>query len=507
MLLHSPQLSLKYCTLRSVNLFFATPTPAKPKASGFANMNFPESFLENLSKNGWLSKTKIQEKCLPHTLKGKDLAGFAQTGTGKTGVFILTLANLLNNNKELLDSQTSCALILCPTRELAIQIEEDAKILLKSFNLKTISLFGGVNIDSQIESLKKGVHLIIATPGRLIDLYKKEEVDLKYLKLFVCDEVDRMFDMGFINDVEFILEKLPLSTQRLVFSATESGNTKELAFEYLNNPEYISIQHETPTPETIEQHALICETKNKLHILLSLLKNDCPECAIIFTNTKLTASWLEFKLKHNNLDVEMISGDLPQNKRIQLIKNIKDGKIKILIATDVASRGLHISNVSHVYNFDIPDDSANYVHRIGRTARAGKVGKSYSLICEDYGHNYEAIQKSLTKHAPKPCWYSEELPLVEDLAPNPFESSQDENKNNNHNNSNQKDSQNRIKRNDSYKNTKTRFQNTRQDTRKTKQHSSTQTRYKRNFNKHTKQTPKSFGGIVKRFLSLLIGKK
>jgi len=263
--------------------------------------------------------------------------------------------------------------------------------------------------------------MIVATPGRLKDFFQRKMVDLSQVKIFICDEADRMFDMGFIDDVEFFLDKIPEEAQKLLFSATTNDNVKELAFEYLNHPAYISVNPEVITPEAIEQHAIICDSSNKLRVMLGLLKEHNPVCAIVFTNTKMTAEWLHYKLSGNGIDVDLITGDLPQKKRIQLIQRIKEGKVKALIATDVASRGLHISKVSHVYNFDVPDDPANYVHRIGRTARAGAKGSSYTLVCEDYGENIRAIQEMLgTQVHLKGEWFDPKYLDIKDESGNPY---------------------------------------------------------------------------------------
>lgn len=394
----------------------------KDNKLGFEDLGVPTSFVEQLKKLSWNSPTAIQKKSLPSAIKGQDIAGFAQTGTGKTGVFLITLAQKLLQTKGKSQQKTSSpyALVICPTRELAIQISEDAQSILSSLGINVLTLYGGVDIDPQIKLAKKTPELIVATPGRLLDLYRKQAVDLANVKMFVCDEVDRMFDMGFIDDVEFILEKLGERVQKLFFSATSNEKVKELIYEYLDNPKYISVNMEEPTPDAMSQHAIICEAENKFKIILSLLKKHDPGCAIIFTNTKIVASWLQYKIEKNSMSADAITGDLPQKKRIQLIRRIKKGDLKVLIATDVASRGLHIANVTHVYNFDVPDDAANYVHRIGRTARAGSTGESYTLICEEYGHNFEAVQKILGDKSPTPVWYEKELLDIEDKSPNPF---------------------------------------------------------------------------------------
>ena len=390
--------------------------------ASFSSMGLQESLIESVNKLGWSKPTPIQSLCLPHSLKGKDVAGFAQTGTGKTGAFLLTLGQIcLKKIKADQKQGYPIAVVLSPTRELAMQIEEECRTLLGGLGIKSAAIFGGTNWEGQAKQLKKEVHIIIATPGRLKDYYDKKLISLNQVSMFICDEADRMFDMGFIDDVEFFLSKIDDDAQKLVFSATTNARDKELVFKYLNNPEYLSVSPEEITPDRISQHALICETQHKFKLLLWLLTTHAPERAMIFTNTKLTAQWLHYKLSGNGIDVDLITGDLPQSKRIRLIKNIKEGKTKILIATDVASRGLHISGVTHVYNFDIPDEAANYVHRIGRTARAGAKGASYSLLCDEYSRNFLAVQGILGKSCPEASWPEEAFLSVEDKAGNPFE--------------------------------------------------------------------------------------
>lgn len=390
----------------------------------FADLPLHAKVLECIGKIGWTAPTPVQKLCLPYTLRNHDVAGFAQTGTGKTGVFLITICNkLLTVSEDAKPRGTSPrAVILAPTRELAMQIEDDAQGLLKDSGLQSLAVFGGIDYDKQAAKLREGVDVIVATPGRLMDYVKKGVVKLDDIQVFVCDEADRMFDMGFIEDVEFFLKRIPEKTQRLLFSATTNEQVKELAFEYLESPEYISVNPEVLTPERIEQKALHVHARHKLRVMMGLLHADKPECALIFTNTKLTADWLHYKLTHNGFEVDLITGDLPQKKRIRLIERIKAGQLKLLIATDVASRGLHISRVTHVYNFDLPDDPANYIHRIGRTARAGARGTAISLVCDDYGQNLSDINKMLgPTYAVQSSWYDEDYLKIEDKAGNPFE--------------------------------------------------------------------------------------
>lgn len=392
----------------------------------FEEAGISQNIVDAIAAIGWTKPTPVQGMCLPLTVQGRDVAGFAQTGTGKTAVFVLTVAQRMLGvappERPRKDVAIPEVVVLTPTRELAMQIDDDAKRVLEPLGILSMSVFGGVDIEKQAAQIKGGPRMIIGTPGRFKDFQQRKLIDLSQVKIFICDEADRMFDMGFIDDVEFFLDKIPEDAQKLLFSATTNANVKELAFEYLNKPAYISVNPEVITPEKIEQHTVICDTSNKLKVILGMFREHQPECAIVFTNTKMTAEWLHFKLQGNGIDADLITGDLPQSKRIALIHRIKEGKVKALIATDVASRGLHISKVSHVYNFDVPEDPSNYIHRIGRTARAGESGLSYTLVCEDYGENMIAIEALLGESlAPKAEWFNQEYLSIKDVTGNPFE--------------------------------------------------------------------------------------
>jgi ATP-dependent RNA helicase RhlB len=389
----------------------------------FEELALAEELIAAVRTLKWEKPTLIQGLCLPQTIQGQDLAGFAQTGTGKTGVFLITIAHQLLKLREAggENSPQPKALILAPTRELALQISADAELLFNQLNISCMAVFGGVDYDKQAQRIKQGIDVIVATPGRLKDYYQKKVFSTADCCLFICDEADRMLDMGFIEDVEFFLSKLSPETQKLLFSATTNEKVKELAFEYLENPKYISANPEVMTPERIDQHAVICDSTQKLQVMLGLLRDHQPVCSVVFANTKIVAEWLQYKLMGNGIECDLITGDLPQKKRIALIQRIKEGKVKALIATDVASRGLHISSVTHVYNFDLPDEAANYVHRIGRTARAGASGAAYSLVCEDYGHNLIDIEKYLGENIKiKTEWFPESYLQIEDKAGNPY---------------------------------------------------------------------------------------
>ncbi|MEI8026425.1 MAG: DEAD/DEAH box helicase [Pseudomonadota bacterium] len=397
-------------------------TYLKP-ANEFSDLDLKDALREAITELGWTKPTPVQGLCLPHTLAGRDVAGFAQTGTGKTGVFLITVAQaILKRRAATSDTPNSpLAVVLAPTRELAVQIHEEVEKLAVKLDLRSLAVFGGMDYDKQAQALKAGTDIVVATPGRLKDYIQKKIVSIKDTTMFVCDEVDRMFDMGFIEDVEFFLERLPENCQKLLFSATTNDKVKELAFEYLNKPEYISVNPEVITPESIEQHLILCDTPEKLRVLIGLLREHQPGRSVIFVNTKLTAEWLKHKLTGNGLEAESITGDIAQPKRISLIKKIKAGQVKILIGTDVASRGLHISDVTHVYNFDLPAEPANYVHRIGRTARAGAKGQAYSLVCEEYAENLDAIKTLVGISIPACSWFPKEYLDIVDVSGNPFQ--------------------------------------------------------------------------------------
>ena len=363
----------------------------------FSFLGFSDAILEAVRKQNFQNPTRVQALCLPHTLDGKDVAGFAQTGTGKTAVYLLTAAQkLLSQENRSIQPKKPHVLVVVPTRELADQVCQDARKLLNPLKLKSMAVFGGVDVEKHVNELSQPVDIIVATPGRLLDLHRSKHLEFDDLQMLVIDECDRMFDMGFIDDVEYVLRHLPAErVQKLLFSATGSEKVKELAFEYLENPEYIETDPVRITPEKISQIAYAVSAEQKFLTLMGHLRANNPECAIIFTNTKVVAEWVGYKLACNGLNAEVLTGDLPQRKRMTLIKKIKEGKCNLLVATDVLSRGLHVANLSHVYNFDIPDDAESFIHRIGRTARAGATGHAITLICDDYGFNMGAVETLL----------------------------------------------------------------------------------------------------------------
>ena len=341
----------------------------------FNDLGLAAPLLQGIAESGFVRCTPIQAKTLPLALAGKDIAGQAQTGTGKTAAFLLaTMHHLLINPpgpKRKLHQPR--ALILAPTRELAIQIYKDANALGKYTDLKLGLVYGGTGYEQQRAALKKGVDVLIGTPGRLIDYYKQRIFDLRAIQVIVVDEADRMFDLGFIRDIRYLLRRMPKPERRLgmLFSATLSLRVTELAYEHMNNPERIRIEPEKVTADTVTQCTYFTANEEKIPLLLGLLRKIDPRRTIVFVNTKHTAERVGSYLEGNGFHAAILSGDVPQRKRQSLLKKFQHGELPIIVATDVVARGLHIPNVSHIFNFDLPHDAEEYVHRIGRTARLG----------------------------------------------------------------------------------------------------------------------------------------
>jgi ATP-dependent RNA helicase RhlB len=362
----------------------------------FDEFALPAELQSALDEAGFIYCTPIQERTLPISLEGRDVAGQAQTGTGKTAAFLVTVITRLLAFADRHPSLPS-ALIVAPTRELSHQIYEEACTLCRNTDLKIAEVVGGVDYKQQAEILRRGVDIIICTPGRIIDYFRQGIFKPAGIKILVIDEADRLFDLGFTKDMRYLLRKLPSyeNRQSMLFSATLSYRVLELTYEYMNLPEFISVTPESITVEGIEQHLFHVGSDKKLELLLGLLKREEWNRVLIFVNTKVGVDWLTMKLKGNGLPAEKITGDLPQRKRFRLMEQFKKGKIKILVATDVASRGIHVEDISHVINYDLPQDSENYVHRIGRTARAGKTGKAFALACEEYVYHLEPLEEML----------------------------------------------------------------------------------------------------------------
>ena len=367
----------------------------------FSNLELSDSIITSLKEAGFINCTPIQDKSLPLALRDKDVAGQAQTGTGKTASFLLaTFQRLINDESEKIKNPR--ALILAPTRELAIQIHKDALVLGKYLNLKFALIYGGTDYQKQLDKLKTNVDIIIGTPGRIIDFYRQGAFTLDNIQVTVMDEADRMFDLGFIKDIRFLLRRMPPPEKRLnlLFSATLSYKVTELAYEHMNNPVLIRIESEEVTSKAINQIAYCPANDQKIPLLLGLLKYHQPLRSIVFVNTKRCAEQLDDYLEANGYKVAMLSGDVPQEKRQRLLNDFQENRVTLLIATDVAARGLHIPDVSHVFNYDLPQDVEDYVHRIGRTARFGASGEAISFICEEYAYSMPDIEDYIGEKVP-----------------------------------------------------------------------------------------------------------
>jgi len=369
----------------------------------FASLELDPRLLQALDRLEFNYCTPIQEKALPLLLSGKDVSGQAQTGTGKTLAFLLACAQrLLTSKQPATEPGKPRTLILAPTRELAIQIHKDAEKLFRDLPLKLAICYGGKAYEQQKKQFDEPVDVLIGTPGRLIDFLKQRLYNFNAIEVMVLDEADRMFDMGFIADVRFMLRRLPHPEKRLnmLFSATMAQKVMELAYEHMNQAQLITIDADTPAVERIEQSVYHPANHEKIPLLLGLMKKLKPQRAIIFANTKYATIKIWEYLQGNGLSAAIISGDIHQNKRETLLKKFHDGEYSILVATDVASRGLHIPDVTHVFNYDLPELGEDYVHRIGRTARAGKSGAAISFACEDHAMNLIDIESYTNRTIP-----------------------------------------------------------------------------------------------------------
>jgi len=352
--------------------------------------------MAGIRQAGFVNCTPIQAQALPIALAGRDVAGQAQTGTGKTAAFLVALyQNLLTRPAAANRPPTSIrALIVAPTRELAVQIHSDAQVLGAHSGLRHGLVFGGIDYEKQRQQLAAGCDVLIGTPGRLIDYFKQHVFDLRHAAVLVLDEADRMFDLGFIADIRYILRRLPPPERRqsMLFSATLSYRVLELAYEHMNNPELVRIEPDKMTVDQVRQLMYYPSMEEKVPLLIGLLRQSEAHRTLVFVNTKRAAERLESTLRANGFHAQALSGDVPQNKRLKFLRDFHNGELAVLIATDVASRGLHIPDVSHVFNFDLPQDPADYVHRIGRTARAGAEGDAISFACEEYAVSLPEIE-------------------------------------------------------------------------------------------------------------------
>ncbi|MGR5463720.1 ATP-dependent RNA helicase RhlB [Photobacterium damselae] len=370
----------------------------------FADLGLNPLVLKGLEEKGFHNCTPIQALALPVVLSGHDIAGQAQTGTGKTLAFLTaTFNHLLETpaSEERKPNQPR-AIILAPTRELAIQIYNDAAPLIASTGLTAGLAYGGEPYEKQQKKLTDGVDILIGTCGRIIDFYKQRVIDLRSIQAVVLDEADRMFDLGFIKDIRFLFRRMPAPDQRrnMLFSATLSYRVKELAFEHMNTPESVVVEPEQKTGHRIKEELFYPSNNDKMRLLQTLIEEEWPDRAIIFANTKHRCEDVWGHLAADGHRVGLLTGDVPQKKRVRILEQFTQGDIDILVATDVAARGLHIPQVTHVFNYDLPDDCEDYVHRIGRTGRAGASGHSISFACEEYAINLPGIETYIEHSIP-----------------------------------------------------------------------------------------------------------
>ncbi len=370
----------------------------------FTGLHLPEALQKGLADAGFERCTPIQAQTLPHALAGMDVAGQAQTGTGKTVAFLVAMFARLLREPVPAGRKTNAprALIVAPTRELAVQIHSDAEPLGQHTGLRLGLAFGGIDFEKQKRHLEEGVDVLIGTPGRIIDFYKQHVIDLSFVQVVVLDEADRMFDLGFINDIRYILRRMPAPDKRLnlLFSATLSQRVLELAYEHMNSPQLTRIEPDKMTVDRVRQVIYYPSNNEKPRLLVGLLKHMDPTRSMVFVNTRRAAEDVEALLRDNGINAEAISGDVPQAKRLRMLRDFHDGTLAVLIGTDVASRGLHIPDVSHVFNYDLPQDPEDYVHRIGRTARAGAEGDAISLGCEEYVITLPEIEAYIGRKLP-----------------------------------------------------------------------------------------------------------
>ena len=370
----------------------------------FASLKLAPEILKALEESGYKTPTPIQAQAIPEALLGRDLMAGAQTGTGKTAAFSLPmLQNLLPqaNASASPAKHPIRALILVPTRELAIQVQESIQIYAKHTNLRSLVVYGGVDIKTQTPALMRGVEILVATPGRLLDHVEQRTLSLSQVQMLVLDEADRMLDMGFMPDLKRILALLPKQRQNLMFSATFSNEIKKLSEAFLNNPLLIEVARSNATNENVTQKVYLVDQDSKHGLLSKLLTENSTKQVIVFTKTKLTASRLARQLVREGIAADAIHGDKSQSERIQALEAFKQGKVMALIATDVAARGLDIDQLPMVINYEIPSAPEDYVHRIGRTGRAGALGEAISLVAPDEEKYLAEIEKLIKREIPK----------------------------------------------------------------------------------------------------------
>lgn len=360
----------------------------------FSDLALSTEILDAVAKKGYEIPTPIQEQAIPAILSGKDVMAAAQTGTGKTAGFTLPILEKLSKGNPTRGNQVR-ALILTPTRELAAQVHENVKTYSKNLRLRSAVVFGGVKINPQMMKLRGGVDILVATPGRLLDLYNQNAVKFKHLEVLVLDEADRMLDMGFIHDIKKLISFLPKKRQNLLFSATFSQEIRNLAKGMINNPVEISVTPRNTTVEAVEHYLYPVDKKKKTLVLIELIKTEKWQQALVFSRTKHGANRITKDLEQKGISAAAIHGNKSQGARTRALANFKDGTVKILVATDIAARGIDINQLPQVVNFDLPNVAEDYIHRIGRTGRAGASGKAVSLVSADEFDQLKDIERLL----------------------------------------------------------------------------------------------------------------
>jgi ATP-dependent RNA helicase RhlB len=387
----------------------------------FADFDLLPAVRAGIEEAGFTHCTPIQALTLPAALQGKDVAGQAQTGTGKTAAFLLVIFQRLLRDMPEKQGKNPRSLILAPTRELALQIHKDALLLGGHTGLRFGLAYGGVDYEKQRKTLQDGVDILIGTPGRIIDYFKQRVFNLNHIDVMVLDEADRMFDLGFIKDIRYFLRRLPPLDERqcLMFSATLSHRVLELAYEHMNEPELLKVETEQVTADRVVQTVYYPANDEKLPLLIGILRGIEEGRVMVFANTRAATDRVDRTLNANGIHAAAMSGRVPQKKRQTLLKRFHDGEIPVLAATDVAARGLHIPDVTHVINFDLPQDAEDYVHRIGRTARLGAKGEAISFACENYAFHLPEIEEFIGYAIPVEQASAEQMPEIQRPPPPP----------------------------------------------------------------------------------------
>jgi len=360
----------------------------------FKDLGLSAELLRAIEEQGYSEATPIQQQAIPFVLEGRDILAGAQTGTGKTAAFMLPSIDRLRESDNNIPFKSCRMLVLAPTRELAEQTAKATRVLARATKLRTVTVYGGVSKRGQVDKLRRGAEIVVACPGRLLDLLGQRALRLDRIEVLVLDEADRMFDMGFIKDIRYLLRRLPPPDKRLnmLFSATLSHNVMELAYEHMNEPELIRIEPDKVTADKVRQAIFFPSNAEKMPLLVGLIREMGQARIMVFVNMKREAERVQAYLQANGIDAQAISGDVPQKKRLRMLMDFQSGVLPVLIGTDVASRGLHIPDVQYVINYDLPQDAEDYVHRIGRTARAGAAGDAISFGCETYAMSLPDIE-------------------------------------------------------------------------------------------------------------------